>query len=69
MFTLLHISDLHRSPHDPIENASLLGALLADQDRYLVETPNRLLKYTPTEATFLRSRGSRRKVYRIVQFQ
>ncbi|WP_219845562.1 hypothetical protein, partial [Burkholderia cepacia] len=30
---------------------------------------NRLLKYTPTEATFLRSRGSRRKVYRIVQFQ
>ncbi|SHN24144.1 Calcineurin-like phosphoesterase [Pseudomonas asturiensis] len=39
MFTLLHISDLHRSSHDPIENASLLGALLADQDRYLVETP------------------------------
>lgn len=39
MFTLLHISDLHRSPHDPIENASLLGALLADQDRYLIETP------------------------------
>lgn len=39
LFTLLHISDLHRSPHDPIENASLLGALLADKDRYLVETP------------------------------
>lgn len=39
MFTLLHISDLHRSPHDPIENASLLGALLADLDRYLIETP------------------------------
>jgi hypothetical protein len=39
VFTLLHISDLHRSPHDPIENASLLGALLADQDRYLAETP------------------------------
>jgi Calcineurin-like phosphoesterase len=39
LFTLLHISDLHRSPHDPIENASLLGALLADRDRYLVETP------------------------------
>jgi hypothetical protein len=39
VFTLLHISDLHRSPHDPIENASLLGALLADQDRYLIETP------------------------------
>ncbi len=39
VFTLLHISDLHRSPHDPIENASLIGALLADQDRYLIETP------------------------------
>lgn len=39
MFTLLHISDLHRSPHDPIENASLLGALLADKDRYLIQTP------------------------------
>ncbi len=39
MFTLLHISDLHRSPHDPIENASILGALLADKDRYLIETP------------------------------
>lgn len=39
MYTLLHISDLHRSPHDPIENASLLGALLTDKDRYLVETP------------------------------
>lgn len=39
MFTLLHISDLHRSPHDPIENASLLGALLADKDRYVIQTP------------------------------
>lgn len=39
MFTLLHISDLHRSPHDPIENAPLLVGLLADKDRYLVETP------------------------------
>jgi hypothetical protein len=39
LFTLLHISDLHRSPDDPIENASLLSALLADKDRYLIETP------------------------------
>lgn len=39
MFTLLHISDLHRSTQDPIENATLLGALLADKDRYIVETP------------------------------
>ncbi|AMV48247.1 metallophosphoesterase family protein [Paraburkholderia caribensis] len=40
VFTLLHISDLHRSPHDPIENDSLLDALLADRDRYLIETPS-----------------------------
>jgi 3',5'-cyclic AMP phosphodiesterase CpdA len=39
LFTLLHISDLHRSSDDPIENASLLSALLADKDRYLFETP------------------------------
>lgn len=39
MFTLLHISDLHRSMKDPIENEPLLEALLADRDRYLVETP------------------------------
>lgn len=39
MFTLLHLSDLHRSPHDPIENATLITALLADRDRYINETP------------------------------
>lgn len=39
MFTLLHISDLHRSTKDPIENETLLEALLADRDRYFVETP------------------------------
>jgi trans-aconitate methyltransferase len=33
------------------------------------ELLSRLLKYTPTEEAFLRLRGSRRKVYRIVQFQ
>jgi hypothetical protein len=39
MYTLLHISDLHRSPHDPIDNAQLLSALLFDRDRYLLESP------------------------------
>ncbi|WP_143032021.1 hypothetical protein [Paraburkholderia terricola] len=32
-------------------------------------TLSRLLKYSPTEAAFLHLRGSRHKVYRIVQFQ
>lgn len=39
MFTILHISDLHRSLSDPIENSTLLGSLLSDQDRYSMETP------------------------------
>lgn len=47
MFTLLHISDLHRSPRDPIENGPLLGALLSDRDRYLAETP---IVWTPDAA-------------------
>ena len=37
MFTILHISDLHRSPTDPIENSTLLGSLLSDLDRYKLE--------------------------------
>lgn len=37
MFSILHISDLHRSPDDPIDNSTLLEALLADRDRYVVE--------------------------------
>jgi len=39
MFTLLHISDLHRSPEEPVDNDSLISALLADCDRYIGETP------------------------------
>ena len=39
MFSILHISDLHRSPHDPIANDTLVAALLADRDRYVLETP------------------------------
>jgi hypothetical protein len=39
MFSILHISDLHRSRDEPIDNDSLVAALLADCDRYLGETP------------------------------
>lgn len=39
MFTILHISDLHRSREEPIDNDSLIAALLGDSDRYLGETP------------------------------
>ncbi|CAM2164647.1 hypothetical protein PSAC2689_120253 [Paraburkholderia sacchari] len=35
----------------------------------LTHSPNRLLKYLPAEAAFLRLRGSRCALYRIVQFQ
>ena len=39
MFSILHISDLHRSARDPITNDTLVAALLADRDRYVLETP------------------------------
>ncbi|MGB3446322.1 MAG: metallophosphoesterase [Xanthobacteraceae bacterium] len=39
MYTILHLSDLHRSPEEPVNNDSLIAALLADQDRYAGETP------------------------------
>ena len=39
MFSILHISDLHRSREEPVDNDSLLAALLADRDRYAGETP------------------------------
>ena len=39
MFSILHISDLHRSTQEPLANDSLLAALLADRNRYTVETP------------------------------
>lgn len=38
-FSILHISDLHRSPRDPISNAELISALISDRERYLHETP------------------------------
>lgn len=39
MLSILHISDLHRSHDEPVDNDSLVSALLADRDRYMVETP------------------------------
>ena len=39
MFTILHISDLHRSSADPISNKELVSALIADADRQSRETP------------------------------
>ena len=39
MFSILHISDLHRSQDEPLDNASLLASLVADFDRYLGEHP------------------------------
>lgn len=38
-FSILHISDLHRSPHDPISNDELISALVSDRDRYIHEDP------------------------------
>lgn len=40
MFSILHISDLHRSNEEPVDNNSLLAALLTDRDRYNDETPD-----------------------------
>lgn len=34
MFSILHISDLHRTPSSKISNAELLSALLTDRDSY-----------------------------------
>lgn len=39
VFTILHLSDLHRSPREPIDNTSLLASLVNDLDRAKAETP------------------------------
>ena len=39
MYSILHISDLHRSPDDPISNDELISALRADRYRYVSEEP------------------------------
>lgn len=41
MYSILHISDLHRSPNDNISNAELVSALISDRQRYLKE-PQRI---------------------------
>jgi hypothetical protein len=38
-YTILHISDLHRSPQDPIGNEALLSSLVSDFSRSHAETP------------------------------
>ncbi len=39
LFTILHISDLHRTPDDPVSNAQLVSSLVSDRERYTIETP------------------------------
>lgn len=38
-FCILHMSDLHRSPQEPISNDELISALVSDRDSYLDESP------------------------------
>lgn len=37
--SILHVSDLHRSPTEPINNDELISTLVADRDRYMAEEP------------------------------
>lgn len=39
-FSIMHISDLHRSPRDSISNDELISALVGDRDRYVREEPS-----------------------------
>ena len=39
MFSILHITDLHRAKSDPISNAELLSALISDSEGYSYEDP------------------------------
>jgi len=39
VLSILHISDLHRSSSDPVENDEVVSSLLADLDRYSVQSP------------------------------
>ena len=39
MYSILHLSDLHRSHSEPIANDTLIASLLADCDRFRIETP------------------------------
>lgn len=40
MYTILHVSDLHRTGAGPISNAELLSGLIADSERAKRETPS-----------------------------
>ncbi len=40
MYSILHISDLHRSADDPISNEELLAGLATDRERYTRSTPS-----------------------------
>ena len=39
-FSIMHISDLHRSPRDAITNDELISSLVHDRDRYVREEPS-----------------------------
>jgi len=39
MFSILHITDLHRAKSDPISNAELISALVSDRERFVSEDP------------------------------
>ena len=39
MFSILHLSDLHRSEAEPVSNDTLIASLQADCDRFPMETP------------------------------
>ncbi|MCY4487344.1 MAG: metallophosphoesterase [Deltaproteobacteria bacterium] len=39
MFSILQLSDLHRSEPEPISNDTLIASLLADRNRFPIETP------------------------------
>lgn len=39
MYSILHITDLHRAKSDPISNSELLSALVSDRECYERETP------------------------------
>lgn len=39
MFTLLHISDLHRAANEPFSNEEIISSLVADVNRYPSERP------------------------------
>jgi predicted MPP superfamily phosphohydrolase len=43
IISILHISDLHRSPENKITNSALLSSLVTDNDKYTSEEP-RLIK-------------------------